>query len=233
MNAARLTTDGTRADRGQLARPRDLALAPRRHDGARNRIGLELLTIDINDAGKRLLAVAVDDACSGNAGIAHAHVQRPVMLYGKSALGHLQLVGRDTKVQDDPIDRPHPLAREQFLHGAERPVDQRQPARKFPNDFFTTLNRGRIPVQSDHIAIRRPQDRPRIAPTAKRPVYERLAITWRQRIQDLGKQDRQVDRFVHRDPSRGGSRSFPRRSAVARRACALRASRARGSQISK
>ena len=59
---------------------------------------------------------------------------------------------------NDPIDRFDLLRSQHFLHRAERPVDQRKPARKFPNKFFPALDCERIAIKSDDLAIRCAQD---------------------------------------------------------------------------
>jgi hypothetical protein len=49
----------------------------------------------------------VHEVCRGGAGFAliHAHVQRPVFLEGKPALGSVELMGTHTEIEQDPVER--------------------------------------------------------------------------------------------------------------------------------
>ena len=140
----------------------------------------------IEDVGDRGFVGGVQEIRRRLACLRHAHVERPVALEGKAALGLVELHRRHADVEHDTVDR----RRQRLVQPGELAVDQSQP--RLGLDQRLAIGDGiGIAVEGDD--LRPPaQHRTGIAACPERAVDMRLAGRDGERIEHFVEQDGDV-----------------------------------------
>ena len=191
----------------------------------------------IEDVGNFLLVRLVDEIGRGLAGLAHPHVERPIGLKRKAAIGAIELHRRHADIHRHAIDRRRVERGQLVFHRRKRRFDQRQPPLAVAHQRFTLADRIGIAIEGEH---RRPlgEHGARIAAGAERRIDVALAGQDSERIDHFIDQDGNVRRIGGRRVE--GGHSVTPFSAMKKRAAAFCTSVALsqsisvfGSQISK
>ena len=117
--------DGVRHDVGKLQRRFDRAARPFAHDSARDGTRESFFTVAPKDLRKLLLRQAGDQIGRRFAALAHAHIQRCVVMIGKAALRRVELMRRHADIQQDPVHRRDAQRGQHRIHVDEIRLHQR------------------------------------------------------------------------------------------------------------
>ena len=84
-------------------------------DGAGDAAGVRVLAVAPDDGGEAPLVPLVDqDFCSERAILSQAHVERPGAVIGEPSVPHVELMRRDSQVEEDSIDLIDSHSSQQF-----------------------------------------------------------------------------------------------------------------------
>jgi hypothetical protein len=124
----------------------------------------------------------------------HAHVEGPVRLHRKAALGLIELHGGHADIEGHALHRQRVALGQRLLHLGEAPLDQRQPVelRRCRDCVRIAIERIDLRATLDHSA--------RIAARTERAVDMPLAQLDRERIQHFVQQHGRVRRGAHFAP---------------------------------
>ena len=168
--------------------------------------------------GQLAVAGAVDEIGGAHPRKAHAHIQRPVLAEGKSALRLVELEGRHAQIQHDAINSSGIGIRE-LIHLRKLALHQGQAAAETLHQRLAARDGGGIAVDAQHAAIGGFEDGGGIAAAAEGAVDILPAVARLQHLQHFVQHDRKMaarDAGHRASPPRSFSmRAFTRASASA------------------
>ena len=100
-------------------------------------------------------------SAAAGAGLAHPHVERPVLLEGEAARGLVELHRGDADVEHDAVERRMPGLRGDAVERPEGAGAQVEPAGEVAGPGFGAGERLGVAVDADHQGRRRPRAAPR------------------------------------------------------------------------
>ena len=116
------------------------------YDGAGHGARVPLFAELENDIGKVFLTRGAHEIGHGRALPAHAHVERPVIAKGESALGLIELHRGDAEVEHDAIDR---LVARHVLEFGEIRFDESQATLRLLDQIGAEQERGLIAINTE------------------------------------------------------------------------------------
>ena len=151
-----------------------------------------LLAEIMENVGEPLLGGRVDNLRGGRARAAHAHVERPVIAKGETAIRLVELHGRDADIEDDALERKKILARGDLLELGEARLDEPEPALGLLDERGAAAHRRGIAVERQHLRAGRRQQGAAVAPGAEGGVEIAPLGARGKRGDGLGEQHRDV-----------------------------------------
>ena len=146
---------GLADDVNELARPLNGLLHALLDDELRDAAAPALLAVVVEDAVELLLAVRVDDIVRRELRLrVHAHVERRVVHVRETALRRVNLMRRDTEVEDDTVDKRCALRLENLLEMREIAVHDVHTALDVLEAFLRRLDGLLILVDADDAPLR-------------------------------------------------------------------------------
>ena len=224
MDVADARTDDGCHDLGKLMRRRDRRNGPCIDDGACNRARMPFFAERENDAGEVTLARRLDHVGCACTLPAHAHVERSVEPEREPALGGIELHGRNTEVQHDPVDMfVAGLARDGIEIG--KPVlDQRQAAASLFDEIGAQCECRLVAVNADHLAVGGCENGARVASCTERPVDVHAAFANIEEVDSLAAEHGNVGGGSASDSRAAAARHHSRAPGALRAAWKLRSS---------
>src|SRR5436190_6875101 len=170
-------------DRGELGGP---FYGTCGNDGASDRPGARLLPVVAQNPGDLGLPGRIQKFGGSQTRAAHPHVERPVGLERKAALGAVELHRAHPDIQGDSVDESDAALRKDAVHLAEILLDEFET--RVRDERSSRFNRVRIAIESYHSSRPRREDGARVAARSKCAVDHRLASAQSERRDDFADQ---------------------------------------------